>query len=670
MSLEIEKINSLLDTEFPAEWWNAFNFEQETFTDQSELDANIEAFVAKIDKCRNEIFDVLNVSVLIGEYVKVVQFDEVLKTISNKLNQIPSFFPPNEQIQECVTKELNVNFIECVKFALTLYLDFYVTTKLKYSLSNKEYILNHNLELSDKFEEHHLGENKNINFFIANIQISAYDHFYTPEIDQLKDLSEFSTNFAKRDRLGGNKYSLLLKNKCDFLICKWIVRKQQISEKAIYIVKNSEIVELSPDAFNNSFFPLWKKYIKSHYELDTKWKSIINDECAVIKEKGDYSEFNFLDIHRHIKCYKDCTKNITGLRAVKNVLWEKYNTIKNDKTETNFTKYSSIVAYMYVINNELSMLIDNKKTTREEIDKVYEEVLSFQEQTGLKNFFPQYKYLIFLVNKLESLYDNRKALEFLLPAREIINKCEEIITSYKVNVEWSKDNFNYVYQLPYSECLAKTNNQELEEIFIASSFSLPLSRQKYFDEFEENKQKVYNLKSSIEIFENIEKDFTEFNNQKEEIKNREVKSMEILGIFTALVTFVAASLPTFKFINSPYQAFLFMLALSSSLGVFVLLILLVSRDTKKIQEHKGIIISLVLTSLILWALLIIFTKDPLIRVIDDHTIKTESVVLEPVRIKTIIKNDSEKTQLLRNTISIPQPTKSATKLSDTLKVKK
>ncbi len=640
MSLEIEKISPLLKKEFPEEWWKEFDFEAEEFNPPENLEKNTNLFKKKVEDCRDQIFDMLNASVLLGEYAKVLHFDEYLKKTSNEFNIIPSFFPPNNEVQECIAKELNINFIEWIKFAHTLYLDFYITTKLKYSLNNREYILNHNLELRDKFEEHDFSENKNINFFLANIQVSAYDHFYTPETDHLKDLNELSTNFAKRDRLGGNKYSLLLKNKCDFLICKWIVRKQHLSEKSVYIVKNSEITELSPDSFNNSFYPTWKKYIKSHYELDTKWKSIISDDCATIKEKGDYPTFNLLDIHRHIKFYKDCAKNIEGLRKIKELLSEKYTAIKNDKEQSHFTKYSYIVAYMYAINNELSMLVDAKNSSIEEIERVYKEITSFQEQTGIKNFFPQYKYLIFLVKKLESLYNNRKALEFLTPAREIITTCEEIITSYKINVEWSEQNFNYVYQLPYSECLAKTDNQALEEIFIASSFSLPISRQKYIDEFEENKQKVYNLKTSIEIFENIEKDFSEFNHQKEEIKNREVKSMEILGIFTALVTFVAASLPTFKFINTPYQAFLFMLALSTSLGIFVLLILLVSRDTKKIKEHKNIIIALVLSSLVLWSLLVIFTKDPLIKVVEDSIVKTESKILAPESVKTNNKLDS------------------------------
>lgn len=306
-------------------------------------------------------------------------------------------------------------------------------------------------------------------------------------------------------------------------------------------------------------------------------------------------------LHRLIKYYKDVdshqSTNIKFLKKIRIEIGRRWEEAKKSIDTTPFDFHALAIALNYAINNEFSLTCENSSKSIEEVMGLYEEVIEIQTQTGIKNFFPQTKFLKFLLNKLRAIHDSNKALESIAQSRVIINHCTKINDSYELNVLWSEKNYNYVFQLPFEECFINANDPNLVKIFISSTFLMPLPKDKYINEFQEYKAEIHQIESTAKVFENINSDISN-------IKDRELKMMEMLGIFTALISFVAPSLPTFRLFDTALEAALFMLALSTSFASFVLLLLVSARGLDKLKEHKKIIIWCIGVVVIFWGGLI------------------------------------------------------------------
>jgi len=649
----IEKIKTFFSTD----WWAKYKFEQDLLDDTIRKQQLI-SFTQDLEDLKEGIFDCFNASLLVGEYVKCDDFHIKINEVITSLDGIPQLIPPHPDVQTLLLHELKLNFIECLKIGLSQYENLYKLVKHKFSIDNRQFLFHFNTELTVKLKEDSFtkSSSENLLFFDANIKVAQADHFLTAEVKSYKELLEISYELVKSSIIRGNKYSILLKNKCDFLISKWIVRKNHTSKYPLYTIKDNVEILARPEEFTNTFYPKWKNYIESQYETSSNWKHIIETDFDKIKNKR-LDSLSLSELNRCIKYYKDITKDLLNLDALCNEINRRYDESKQTGKITDIYAYS--MSLNYVMNNKFSLLLDDNKRSEEEIDNLYNKILSIQSATRIKNFFPQLKLLRFYVDKLQKLYNNRKPLESIaLVSRKYIRKCEGILEDYLKNVEWAESKYNYIFQLPFSECLIDTDNLNLPQIYIASSFVLPLPKSIYKAELEENKQKIHLLNASIEVYENMEKDVAEITKDKEDIQKRDIRSMEILGIFTAIVTFVAGTLPTFQFIKSAYQAGLFLLALSTSLSVFVLLILSVTRGLQNFKKHLKLILSITGATFALWIGMVFFTHDPSLKedVMNKKLDSLTALINKENHIK-ILPVDSQKIVRRMDTVSNQQKLK-------------
>ena len=95
---------------------------------------------------------------------------------------------------------------------------------------------------------------------------------------------------------------------------------------------------------------------------------------------------------------------------------------------------------------------------------------------------------------------------------------------YEKNVQWSVNNYNYVFQLPFEECLIDTKSEDVPKLFIFSSFLMPLPKDKYIQEFEKLKFEVNDYSASISVYTNVNNEIIAFKNIKEELKETRKKS--------------------------------------------------------------------------------------------------------------------------------------------------
>ncbi|OBX21546.1 hypothetical protein [Bizionia sp. APA-3] len=207
---------------------------------------------------------------------------------------------------------------------------------------------------------------------------------------------------------------------------------------------------------------------------------------------------------------------------------------------------------------------------------------------------------------------------------------------YKEKLKWSKNNHNLLFQLPYEECLINSNIDELD-IFYASSIILPLPHEESENNYEEISEKLKGLKQLILSVAALNKEFTTIKELQSEIKTNQVKTLETIGVFTAIMAFILASIPSFSFVNEFYQALLFTGIIGSCLLIMVSTIFLFTRGFKKIQSWLLIVLSIALFSFTLYSLNRSIDMVE-ISIKQDFSKKINSLKVEQVKVDSLIKS--------------------------------
>lgn len=593
-----------LESKFPSEWWENYSFHIESNT-QIEKENKIILFTNDLIEIEIKVFEYLNFSVLEGEYITEINIKETLNKISAAVLPV-TIVPPEDDIQEVVFVNGFANFQSTLKDAINIYIEFISNIQIGFDLSNshkKEYIFSY-------AETHNIGPeffwiSPNLKLFQINILTAECDHFLsTSRLSLLISLSEKIETLKESDAV----YRPLIKWKCDFLKSKILFRyrldtklENEDEPKPAYIINNGKELPVAASTFNDAVFDDWLSYLEVHYQLISGWEAFIREDFQLDLDIP-LNECTIIQLHRRIKYYKDVNRkfpeSIDNIRVIRNEFERRLSDANAKNNE--FLIYCYSVDLIYAINNEFSLICEEKnpECEFELVNTFYNKIVDLEDKIGVKNFFPQTKYLQYLLrlleknNNLDSVKDNRK----------IIITCNSLFKKYEENLDWSKKHYRYVFQLPFKECFPAS-----KKIFVYSSFLLPLTKNKIHEEFIKNKNLVEQKDASIKLLENIEDRMGTLYSLNEkiskfstDIKDKEFRAIEVIGVFTAIISFVAASLPTFKFVKTSLDAALYSLALSTSFSVFVLLLLSAFRGPEKLREYKKILIYGGFATLTLW----------------------------------------------------------------------
>ncbi len=590
MAFYIDEIVGLIEEEFTNDWWTNYGFE----TDEPQPN-QIRDFKLVLDSCEDKIFDKLNCSILSGEYITESNYASTLHNLSIKVGNIyNSITSINSAVVVEIDKDLKDNFIDPIKLAIEFYSDFIKTIQIKFSLSNKEYYYSYNSEINSRLKNNNYDENSNENLFlfIYNLSVAQTDHFI--KVSDLKQKLEELVELYRliREKNIRPNYSPLIIAKCGFLIAKLILRiRNEANKKPVYFIEDSEEKLLEGNKYIESYFTKEYNYSLAHYELSVNWADEIQSDYSKSKNQP-LENLSLKQLHRRIKYFKDVAPHLLLLQETRVEVEMRYNIIKRSENISRI--YAMAVCLNYAINNEFSLFCEDKSKSINELKSKYYEVISIQEETQIWNLFPQKKLLKCLLERLNNLISNKKALDEINPSSEILTFCKELIIRYKTNEDWTRKEYNYVYQLPIEECFIQIDNSEIDKLFIFSSFLLPLPESKNREEFEQIKNEIRAIESSISVLKNI-------NDSIGALKKGESRSIEILSVFTAIIAFVAVATPNFKIIETSFQALAFMMALSSSLCAFVLLILVAFRKDKNVYIA---IFGFILVSILFWGLML------------------------------------------------------------------
>lgn len=505
--------------------------------------------ISHLKKDTENVIKLLFDSVLEGEFVRNAKVKEHINIIkSNTIFSSEEFENKIEQIKNgdpiVVSYLLEIGkLIFLIENILHKYLHF--IDDVKYLISDdKDYIFSISQNSREGINREEFG------LFLVNIELCVCDIQLRESLDYASNIEYLKSFIDGEGYLYKQKEKML--KKADFLLFKWQKRNDAASH-----IKDGEEIENTYENTVIKYDGAWKdtvEYINNHYSNDDR-RSSLKKSFKVIKDKN-FENYSCRDIHLYIKYYKDIEKNIVKLDSIVNFL-------KSKNKEEIFS-----VIHQYAVNNRFSLFLEKESDK----NKIYEEYLKIKGED--RNYFPQFKFIKkFISSANEVLHREDVSLEEIKDIELFIkNNIEPEYEKYKTNMEWSSNHNNFIYRVCYEECM-------IEDIFIYSSFVLPAPNKEALKDYEIVSSNYQVLKTQIEPLKKI-------SNLLFETKKRDVKTIELMGLFSAIIAFVMGSIPGFQFIKETYSAILFLLVFSTGLISFLLVLLLITKHNENDFNKK------------------------------------------------------------------------------------
>ncbi|WP_417363663.1 hypothetical protein [Galbibacter sp.] len=598
----LEEFEKKIDSVFP---------EDNGDYDEHERADSIEVLKAEFQKFQRLSHQNINYSLLSGEYINSDDFQEFLNFLKPKYSELLSYFVFNGELQN-----MAYQIVECLDKTIDYYFVFITDIKNKYSLNQNDYFFSINSILSSVYRNEKLSEDslKYFRYFHVNILTARCDHLFSHDDSFLVQLYNIESALSDIKISGLSALSEVILAKCGFLKSKWFLRKQEEApDESTFIVDGIE--HQIENVKNQASFEEWIKYSKEHYQLEINWVSKIKNDYRKFHNK-DLSDLTFTQIHRMIKYHKDESKNYLELKKISNFLKEILILEKKKKDCSYFNEFAFSVMSNYALNNSFSLFVEKNK----DINNLKSEYAKIKSETNsyLNNFFIEFKFLDSIIQILNDKLEEEDNDDFLKENEEYIKtELKGIFNKYEFNHKWSINHHNYIFQLPFEECKLSLEDNKLDYIFIASSFVLPPSNKKIEKQFNLIKSKFNNLLFHIESVKVLKTDTDKIKNLNNEISDhkaiiqrRETQSIEILGIFTALIAFVFGSISTFQFLESAKEVLMFNVALALSLISFVCVLIIFIRGKDTLINNWKWLAGLFVLFILFWGTLIYFDINP------------------------------------------------------------
>lgn len=542
---------------------------------EAEVESNSQLIILEVEKYTSSIVRELCISIISGEYFINTEIIKGLDDCETEIKDIPRYANTlSYEVQKRALESSNaINIIiESYKIFVKDIID-------RYSEEQNFYLFAQNTYLEDVLDGSDFSEDyeKFINYFLVIIAVIRLENFPTTHKEYIMEVFEYDT---KIDKYLINEYadiSSTIKTKIKFLKHKWKKRIENINPYHYNYLEGGTIKSIEDFDENNLQLKKWAEIIETQYDLiSSNWRDIIKKRIKPYKNKP-LEQLSILEIHQKIKYYKDVKPNLSKLEEIAHFLNKKADTINEDNC---FDKYAYNIAYNYAISNVFSLFLTKEK----EIEKVVAKYKKIREDIkgSVNNYFLRFKYLEYIINYLyEKILKDEKKIDFINAHSLLIEECQEEMQEYSNDIDWAKLNFNYVFILPFEECFAPCGIVGLEKAFYPSSFVLPPSIMKTERDYKAIKEKYDNLILSYNTGRYFKAEIEKIEELGKNLDSKDFKAIEIISIFTAIITFVLSSIPAYKFIDSVWESLLFMLSLATALSVFVTLVLFSTRDLYK-----------------------------------------------------------------------------------------
>ena len=577
------------------------------------LDENINIFEQKQESFITNFFKTLSVSVLLGEYISIADFFEKLNKIEDEIKKLPTYdgVVSNREIVAQLRKisEQIIGLSSAITIAIEYYKDFYKHIENAYSDNKKDFIFEINSTLIKNQKDLPPIHKELISFFQNILKVNTIDHFLSSKKESIIEILNVEFFFKQSPPPSFKDIYNIAFQKANFLKYKW----KQRQEVEFSYLEDGKHKELNTQEITLPKLKEWENIINLQYEYQSNWqRSITNRVKSYPKIENLKDDTPKFIIHQLIKYYKDIDPAYKKGYQIADFLIKS----RQNSEKYNYNTYVEDIFCNYALNNAFSCFLEKETSIENIFSKYYETEEKLTSIT--RNYFLKYKLLNKVFELLLQKYKEVSKEIFINEYQEYLNNCKEILSSYKEYKDWSLENFNYIYLLPYKESLV---NFEIESknlpVFFASSFVLPPSHLEIEKHYKEIEEKFNKLNSYLEFslffnnetkeIKNIKENITSFsdnqtkeiNEIRESVKETDKRSIETLTIFTAIISFIIGNVALFKFIETFIDAIIFILIYAIALSVFVLLIFVSTKGVEKIKSYKKILIWFYAVSILL-----------------------------------------------------------------------
>lgn len=530
-------------------------------------------FIPLTDKSITFLFD----SILIGEFISE-SINGQIQNIRDSLDflaEIESKLSENPDIDDITKGGVNKfkDQIQEIQNILSYYLLF--SEDIQIILQNPE---KDEIFTPSKAKYQSEKDSDILKLFSLNLSLCFSDFLFSEKQSYYQEIVSIKDNLTTL--LSNSSIPILteqivkMNKKATFLLFKWCKRAKL---SGISLFKEDKIKEYKNEI--DSFGTKWKKwvtYIENHYYKEEEKSLFVNkiqNLYAKIKDEN-FENFSCQDIHLYIKFYKDIDKNIDNLDII-NIFLKK----RIEDSTDDYEKNIRTIIYNYARNNRFSLFTetcDNRDNLQKEYNKI--------DNKDNKNYFLQYKFInksIELLNAELNEKNENITIDQIEKIEKYLKEIESEYEIYKTNIEWILEHIYFIYRVSLEECI-------IDDIFIYSSFLLPLDNRKSKKDYEKIVDSFRELKSQLPLFrriaifntkisEKVKEEVTQFD---EKIEKRDAKTIELMGLFTAIIAFVMGSIPTFQYLKNIYDVGIFFIVFATSLISFLLVLLLIIRKTR------------------------------------------------------------------------------------------
>ena len=276
--------------------------------------------------------------------------------------------------------------------------------------------------------------------------------------------------------------------------------------------------------------------IYSYFQYFIDPNTIPNNIIADWQSKYSRKEARMWQLVLLMRYYTKVTKSKT---QVKNLL-TRFIDFHNRLIQKNwyrFDEYALKTVKNYMYNSQFSMIVDDSTSTYQEVVEKLDEIINIQNETQIRNFHPYQKAVSYLLAHIRNCIKEEDEIS-LIKRKEtymlkIIDKLEE---SYK----WCKKNQSYPFQLMRNDCVIPIKELNIL-LFSPSSFSRPIRYEQLSDTVAALKLNVSAICNEIRLYEEHSKIIA----IKEDVEKTKRAQIEILGIFTAIITFFIGCITIF-----------------------------------------------------------------------------------------------------------------------------
>lgn len=495
---------------FPVDWLEKYDWINISSDELCSLYATIEEYI-------NEAFVIFARSILSGEYVRSATFinilDRLIEVVCQETNGENS--PDNKNSVQVYYSEIS----SLLKFNINRYKHFLTKLDNRYEVSSPKYIVNA-FSIGDKGETHVMS-----GYFDVLFDIVKYDHLLSGDKESIRTLI-LHHSFIKKNldeypyEKNLKKVIEILDQKSLFLLKKLLIEDANEFNYLIdfkphhYSVSSCEVNFFSE--FDTAFeFYRSNKYREDSYVRDLYQKSLdeklrMSDMALLMKYYKDFTDTSLFQIEKLIEQFK-----------------KKYTQLYKQNKSRKYDVYALHTLKNYMYNCRLSFKISRTEYTFDELEKDMQEIANIQNATGILNFYPYQKAIEFITNEIEKKKDlSRQTTEQYLKRLDFyLRKCEDAIN-------WCEEQCFIPIQNIYEESIANVEN--FGHVLVPSTFCRPINYAKRRHVLSGYKTQALFLRNELSLREERE----EIEAIKQQIDKSHWKNIELLSIFTAIITFL------------------------------------------------------------------------------------------------------------------------------------